>query len=377
VLCVSGAAGASTPPSSPPGDATLAGRVTAPDGSPAPGTAVVGFCQGRERVVADGEGHYEIPNLKSGVCTVLARNEARGQRTLSVKIMPGENHLDIALEPLEKRWPLRGRVVDPEGRPVEGAEVENRPEGLTALTSADGSFVLETARTGLDLLARKLGYAPGVLVNRLAEAPTEGLEIRLRKEKIVSGRVTETDGRPVRNALVQGTQAVLWEHQPRLEPPRTMTDEEGRFILRGLPEPDGVAMYLLDVCPKGHELLRLGIRDLPEPAEIEAPVDGKIAGLVVGPDGKPFAGASVTAVQNMLTFAPSPCPSGPRTAITDAKGRFTFEHLGPGLYQFVAKVREYRSYLGAWQIDPGANDKGPTLHLVRELPEELTSPAQR
>lgn len=370
---LAGSLDASTPPPAPDpkGDANLAGQVLAPDGAPASGATVV-YRPGFLLVRTDSEGRYEIQGVRTGRGMVTARHEDLGVRTLDVDLRPGENHLDLALRPMPPRRAIRGRVVDPEGHPVEGAEVENRPEGFTARTAADGSFVLETRQSGFDLLARKPGYAPGLLLNGLDDAPTEGLEIRLRKEKIVSGRITETDGRPVQNALVQATEAVYREHQPYAEPPRTMTDDDGRFVLRGVPEPGLPARYLLDVCAKGHELLRLDILDLP--AEIQVPTDGRISGRVAGPDGKPFAGATVSAVQNMLVFAPSPCPSGPRTAFTDAEGRFTFEHLGPGLYQFAAQARGYRSYLGAWMVAPGPNDKGPTLRLQRELPPELTSP---
>ncbi|MES1245769.1 MAG: carboxypeptidase-like regulatory domain-containing protein [Acidobacteriota bacterium] len=180
-------------PSEPEAGATLAGRVTAPDGSPAPGAAVV--CNGLRRVrdVADGDGFYEIRGLVPGFCTVLAWHDTFGRRTLSVEFGPGETRLDISLEPFERPREIRGRVVGPGGDPLQGALVENRPEGFLAFTAADGSFALKTNETGFDLLARKPGYAPARLFDPSDDAPTGGLELRLGSEVFLSGRVLGVD----------------------------------------------------------------------------------------------------------------------------------------------------------------------------------------
>lgn len=173
---------------------TLTGRVLAPDGSPAPGAAVVCLGAGRRRDEADGDGRYEIRDLKAGSCMVLTRHETFGRRTVpAVELLPGENRVDVTLEPLKPPREIRGRVVDPEGNPVEGARVENSPEGYAAFTGADGSFLLKTDQTGFDLRVRKPGYAPIRLLDTAEDSADDEVELRLGREVFLSGRILGID----------------------------------------------------------------------------------------------------------------------------------------------------------------------------------------
>ncbi len=173
---------------------TLTGRVLTPDGSPAPGAAVVWIGAGRRRNVADGDGRYEIEDLKPGNCMILARHDTFGRRTVpSVDLLPGENRLDVTLEPMKPPREIRGRVLDPEGHPVEGARVENNPEGFAAFTRADGSFTLKTDQSGFDLRVRKPGYAPLRLLDTAEDFDDDEVELRLGREVFLSGRILGLD----------------------------------------------------------------------------------------------------------------------------------------------------------------------------------------
>lgn len=181
-------------PALPPDSAgDLAGRVLTPDGSPAAGAAVVYMgLDGRRRIVTDGDGQFRFQGLQTGIGTLLARHETHGLRTLSVDVQPGKNHLDVNLNPL-KFYPIRGRALDSEGRPVAGAWIANELSGESAFTSADGSFLLKTNRTGFALLARKPGHAIASLEDWNAEG-AEGLELRLGPEASLSGRLLGLEG---------------------------------------------------------------------------------------------------------------------------------------------------------------------------------------
>ncbi|HEX3126818.1 MAG TPA: carboxypeptidase-like regulatory domain-containing protein [Thermoanaerobaculia bacterium] len=192
-ILLAGSLEASNPPAPAPrsgGDATLTGQVLTPEGAPASGAVVVYFgLAGRQRVLADAEGHYQIQGLRTEIGTLLARHEEHGVHTLSVDLRPGENHLDVTLEPMPPSRAIRGRVVDQDGRPVEGVQVQNNPEGFSALTDADGSFLLETRQSGFDLVAKKAGFASGLLHDFAGTASSEGLEIRLGEPIPLSGRI--------------------------------------------------------------------------------------------------------------------------------------------------------------------------------------------
>lgn len=189
---LAGSLDASNPPAPEPhsgDDATLTGQVLTPEGTPSGGATVV-YRPGFLRVRTDSEGRYEIQGLRTGGRGMItARHEDHGVRTLDVDLQPGENHLDLSLMPMPPSRAIRGRVVDQDGRPVEGVQVENRPEGFSTLTDADGSFFLETRQSGFDLVAKKVGFASGLLHDFAGTASSEGLEIRLGQAIPLSGRI--------------------------------------------------------------------------------------------------------------------------------------------------------------------------------------------
>lgn len=169
--------------------AVLAGRVLTAEGAAAAG-ASVGTAALQTR--ADGDGRFRISGVAPGPLPVSAWHPEHGQAMREIEIVPGENLLDFTLEPRAKRT-LQGRVVDPDGEPAEGALVEARDEsfgGGHVYTGPDGSFAIDVgAKGGFSLLARKDGYSPARLDDRAVEGATEGLELRLERMAVLSGRI--------------------------------------------------------------------------------------------------------------------------------------------------------------------------------------------
>ncbi|MFL5263878.1 MAG: carboxypeptidase-like regulatory domain-containing protein, partial [Anaeromyxobacteraceae bacterium] len=141
-----------------------------------------------------------------------------------------------------------GRVVDPSGRPVAGAEVRVLATGTADgaamplaqrfTSDANGAFEF-TAPDGSELEARHASFGPGRarvdLAVRLArrvtialappgQGPADALSIR--------GRVEDPDGQPAAGALV-----VAWSRRTdRDSAPRQATvDASGAFVIEGLP----------------------------------------------------------------------------------------------------------------------------------------------
>lgn len=104
---------------------------------------------------------------------------------------------------------LQGRVVeDHTGRPIMAANVRVAKIGQSILaaargTDADGTFLALNLSAGeYRIEVSKPNYLPATLRLRLPLAATSGLRIRLVRLGVISGRVTDADGRPTRGSRV-------------------------------------------------------------------------------------------------------------------------------------------------------------------------------
>ncbi|HTU90975.1 MAG TPA: sigma-70 family RNA polymerase sigma factor [Gemmataceae bacterium] len=168
---------------------------------------------------------------------------------------------------------IRGRVLDPDGKPVKGARLFSphfRKDDSTVVqrdvTDAEGRFRFELpsadARPGQNrsLIAAANGY--GVQwVDLPEESSSAELKLRLVKDQAIQGRILSTEGKPVAGVRVQvvslKTRADdrvddflrVWQRQwggafvytPKLliQPldailPSVATDKEGRFRIAGI-----------------------------------------------------------------------------------------------------------------------------------------------
>jgi protocatechuate 3,4-dioxygenase beta subunit len=227
-----------------------------------------------------------------------------------------------------------GRVLDPDGKPVELTGVESLrplPAGsqLSWTAKGNGEFLVSglkpQERYALGFLNRERLLAAKVSLSppRAGEKPA-ALEIRLQPAGSVSGRVIGGDGKPVAGAVVRlrtkeetrgGTYfAVAGEP--------TVTDPEGKFTHRGLlPGWD----YFVQVNAEGYAenstLLKGAAagqqKTLPDLVLTRA--DQSISGVVVDRKGRPVAGVRVHA--------------GQKTRVTDVSGRFQINGLPRGKTQ--------------------------------------------
>jgi hypothetical protein len=85
----------------------------------------------------------------------------------------------------------------------------------------------------------------------------------------------------------------------------------------------------------------------------------EIAGTLVGDDGKPVSGVSVSVEL---------VPSGPEASKTasQADGSFSFTGLAPGAYGVVAKTKSACAFSSAVSVHPGFTSV-VHLHLVKGL----------
>jgi RNA polymerase sigma factor (sigma-70 family) len=174
----------------------------------------------------------------------------------------------------EKKTEVRGRVLGPDGKPIEGAAVrlavwksEEEQVTLIATTDADGRFQgsVPALKTGQVETRSLVAFAPGFGADWIdLDAVPSGDEITLRLVKadvVVRGRVLTLEGKPVAGATVWVWHVVttekedlspvfkLWPEDPYQAlnearkglhyppaaglPRKLTTDAEGRFEVRG------------------------------------------------------------------------------------------------------------------------------------------------
>ena len=251
---------------------------------------------------------------------------------------PGERVRGLALWLLPVR-PYDGRVEDPAGNPVDGAEVRvvgsatgDRsllPSSESATSGPGGAFTLP-APDGSTLEARHPGYAPGRttldlaarssgrVVVKLGAAGTRGAASSI-EGKVVSG------GAPVEGALVAAR--LLLRGGPgsaeELVAAQATTDADGRFTLR---EP-GPGRHLLSASREGFTQARAVVARAGEEPTIELTRGGTLAGTVRE------AGTSAP----LATFRVEVRRGGRgwkllvgRATVVDASGRFEIRDLPPG-----------------------------------------------
>ena len=161
------------------------------------------------------DGRFRWSDLRSGSWAFAAQAEDYARSAEVTLDLPTEEELRIVLS---RPVRLAGEVVDPDGRPVAGAEVAKELEGRevfeamqgrghwpSAKSDASGRFVLAGLAPGAgSVLAKKDGFAPSEPVAfELAEGDElTALRLALRHGGRIRGRVYGADGKPAAGCLV-------------------------------------------------------------------------------------------------------------------------------------------------------------------------------
>ncbi|WNG52003.1 hypothetical protein F0U60_53775 [Archangium minus] len=370
------------------------GRVTDENDQPLPGIPVEVRVAGRRSShpyasdTTDEQGLYALESLAPGVPYFLS---ADGPGYVAVS-------LPLELDSCESRTfdimlPLgvsvRGKVVDEAGLPVVGVRVglslpppeggEDAPVLVSTVSDAEGTFSLD-APEPRDYIAH-LSHPDFLVTEWPVSAPVEGARLVLRSGTNVEVEVVDESGQPVAEAEVS-VQATGAEESH--EEKTGTTDERGRVTLKGF-EP-GKYVVRAQLPSEGHlrtvkrSVESRGVESLRVRLSFEAGL--RLSGVVVDGEGYPVEGARVQLVPVPRVDAREADDSqeesvpeslqdtwdseSARPLLTDARGRFTVNHLRPGHYQ--VSVRK-EGYVLRAPTGQGVMDSTPSVIVSAEARE--------
>ena len=351
--------------------ASIAGRVTDRQGAPIPGAAIGAWGQEEQVTETGRDGRFVIEGLSSDTELHLSVCRPGFETMQSWFAASAPEAARIVLEPAGR---IAGRVVDPDGAPVAGAEVRASLDGsgrswsfpappcppsdfARTKTDARGSFDLTDLAPGpVSLWVMAEGHPKEVLTVE-AGGSTRELTVALRPGAVVAGRILDPKGRPVAGAKVSDD-----DH------PSTVSRADGTYRLEGI----GMGARNIDVSHPNHAFLSKTVRIEPGENRFDVSlsrVTGRlIRGRVLDPDGEPAAGARVLS-------------NGKVAAATAADGSFAFV-VDEGSYTLEAQAGNHApaaAEVDVWhQSAQGVElrlSRGITLtgRLAGMAPEELAT----
>lgn len=350
----------------------VSGYLVDEDGEPVPGargTVVYPAKRGGERiyfpdqrrseVVTDPDGAFSFGRLPGLELGFRFHKSGFVETTFPLK-PPVEKAVRFELQ--RAGW-IRGRVVDREGAPVQGASVwldsvasrQGRytssafgPGSSSRLrTDEQGCFEFVKIRPGSWIVrADAEGYAVGSS-DRLVVSSAQrrhSVEVVLSRGARVSGRVITSGGSPVLGARVE------------IGPWRTLTGAEGRFEF-----PERLPPGTLKIVAQ-HEDHGVAARNFTmEPTDSRRQLDDLIleprrvlTGRVIDPKGHVFPGCTIILRSE---------DSGRRLLDScDDDGRFTFRNLRPGRYSLIGREDPYVGEAEVFIADEESTELDLTLY---------------
>jgi hypothetical protein len=336
----------------------LSGMVKGRDGKPVPGAQlslnlrVGGMMMGipvrRVSGRADGEGRFRLTGLLAGTYALITSAEGRPPKLEDLSLHQSLTR-DVVLDDSAV---VSGVVLAAAGQPAAGAEVEASVHGLGGnrmgsgdhtVADAQGRFRMSRMGAGTATIRARKGDETAVVAElRLEAGEPRELTIKLQAGGRVSGQVTWEDGSPARDLKVVGMQ-----REGSSDTRETRSGPDGAFTVGPF---TGGDISVVAVAPGDH--IMWSSRERPEQTDLTIAGGehrsgvklvvtrrtGTIAGLVVGPDGQPVAGASVSAAPERDGRGYKGNEDG--RSVTGPDGAFLIEALRKGSYTLWARSSE-------------------------------------
>lgn len=281
-----------------------------------------------------------------------------GHSPIGLHATPGRRITDVTIT-LRPAIDYAGEVVDPDGRPVAGAEVTilSTPGGEAEMAPGEDRFRTDEAGAftfhapdGAILEARHEPFGPGRASLDRAAQVSHRLVIQLTPEgtesggERISGTAESPDGEPLAGVMVLAHLEVAPSERGErdlLTIGQAVTDAEGRFELPGL---DAGTYRLLashrDFAPAEEGGVRAGTEGLRLRLGVGAALRGRVTDRETG---DPVPGFSVVVSRREGALALRPYRT---VTVFDADGRYEVLGVASGDYSVVATAHGYAPSAG-------------------------------
>ena len=298
-------------------------------------SSVTSAAEGRWTFLPSAPGTYQLAAVSAQGYLPVAPEWGHSPITLHARAGKRVTDLTVFLTPAEDS---SGRVVDPAGTPVAGADVRIIDAGEDAalsslathfVTDARGEFrfraspgaVLEATHAPFQRGRVQIGRPGGVVTLTLLKADAE-----IPPTDAIDGRVVDVQGHGLEGALVSTRGRTEEGRGAAHANPSTSTDAEGRFHLavdRG--------MFFIQASLEGYTPASVGAdTSLRTDITLTLGTGGHISGTVRTANGKPVASFTVSVSQRL--------PRGntrfdTQRAVMDADGRYDIDGVPAGTYE--------------------------------------------
>ena len=315
---------------------------------------------------AGSDGRFRLGGLRPGAWELTATDPGRHTRvatTVGLGVADQVSDVELLLGPGPT---IRGHVVDDAGKAVAGTSVRavTRATSYGVDADATGAFFLDGLAPGAYALSATGGaYLPqGRTRVELADRDVDGVVVTVRRGTSITGHIEPRQPCELQIEAVDSPVAFTGTS-------RTAAGADGAFAIG--PVSDG-GMKLTARCASGdHGEAQVQVAS-GMPDVVVAVVPGaSIAGHVLDGDGKPFAGAGVSASEvsrgEHIEMTNGRITSGVQ-AMTDATGAYHIAGLAAGSYQVTAldRGRAMRLRSKPPQIELGAAEHKTSVDLIIE-----------
>jgi protocatechuate 3,4-dioxygenase beta subunit len=317
------------------------------------------------RAVCDAQGRFEITGLpRRTVHAVAIADGATSAVTVVDLARPDVPDLELRVELVGA---IAGTIVTRAGAPVGEARVVAEPAladdplervrlrlrgPASVIADGDGHF----AFTGLEPGSYRVrAIPPGSPSELLDMRAGDKVETGTTDAKIVVDDLAKLTGRVV---FADGSAPAQFSITLGGATPRWFGGADGSFTIEGVPTG---AQYVLVDGPDLVAVTRTEVTIAAPDTDLGAITvehGRKVTGLVVDPNGRPAAGATVVVARQIdgdgTELVPYP-RAGLEQAVTDTSGRFTIRGIGPGAWEVVAD-HDVAGRSDAVEIAAGAQD---------------------
>lgn len=317
----------------------IAGRVTA-DGRPVVHARVRLVGAASSERVTDDAGRFDFGTMPTASYSLGAITSDRLAEIKHIDTRDASlyaDDLELALRPCEAA--LFGRVTDPSGSPIAGAQVLNQ-DIIGVETDEQGRYELCVPRVALETeelrtTVRAAGYAAQEVVT--ATQGHHAYDFVLVPEVALHGRLVDESGEPVANALV----TVTTPQSPRAVPHRGLAS-----VASATATSDSTGTFLVHGIDRGHH-------------HLVARADGLVAKLDDASNAITITMKPSAIVHGRLMAGPAPVGGAVVTieevaATTAADGSFEIEDIAPGEPE--PRVAPYRPRASTITLHAGTND---------------------